>query len=185
VLYPRAFRLRYAEEMTRDFHELLREGLQEGDAKELVRVLAQAISDLALTALKERSTKFLRNAYLPVAPGTAARWGALSALLGGLLGATTFVPYLTRGNVKATESLTGQVASSGSPDALALAMLLSVLGMFGLYGTLVVRSGRPDALALSGATLAALSAVSISALLYGDKIAGSLGWLWTPGEGFS
>src|SRR5919112_6676305 len=69
VLYPRAFRLRYAEEMTRDFHELLREGLQEGDAKELVRVLAQAFSDLALTALKERSTKFLRNAYLPVAPG--------------------------------------------------------------------------------------------------------------------
>jgi hypothetical protein len=117
------------------------------------------------------------------------RGGALSALLGGLLGATTFVPYfvpyLTRGNVEATERLTGQVASSGSPDALALAMLLSVLGMFGLYGTLVVRSGRPDALAMFGATLAALSAVSISALLYGDKIAGSLGWLWTPSEGFS
>jgi hypothetical protein len=143
----------------------------------LVRVWAQASSDLVLTALKERSTKFLRNAYLPVAPGTAARWGALSALLGGSLEATTFVPafvpafvpYLTRGNVEATEALTGQVASSGSPDALALATLLSVLGIFGLYGTLVERSGRPDALALSGATLGALSAVCISALLYGDK----------------
>ena len=133
-------------------------------------MVAQAHSDLVLTALKERSTKFLWNAYLPVAPGTAARWGALSALLGGLLGATTFVPtfvpYLTRGNVEATENLTGQVASSGSPDALAT--LLSVLGIFGLYGTLVTRSGRPDALALSGATLGALSAVCISALLYGD-----------------
>jgi hypothetical protein len=185
VLYPEAFRRRYSEEMRRDFRELMREGLEDGGAKELVRVLAQAYSDLVLTALKERSTKFLRNAYLPVAPETAARWGALSALLGGLLGATTFVPYLTRGNVEATETLTGQVASSGSPEALALAMLLSVLGIFGLYGTLVVRSGRPAALALSGATLAALSAVCISALLYGDEIAGSLGWLWPPGEGFS
>ncbi len=115
---------------------------------------------------------FLRNTYLPVAPGTAARWGALSSLVGGLLGATTFLPYLSpylsRGNVEATDTLTGQV-SSGSPDALALAMLLSVLGIFGLYGTLVARSGRQDALALSGATLAALSAVCISALLYGDK----------------
>jgi hypothetical protein len=115
---------------------------------------------------------FLRNTYLPLAPGTAARWGALSSLVGGLLGATTFLPYLSpylsRGNVEATDTLTGQV-SSGSPDALALAMLLSVLGIFGLYGTLVARSGRQDALALSGATLAALSAVCISALLYGDK----------------
>ena len=181
VLYPEAFRRRYSEEMRQDFRELLREGLQQGGATELVRVLAEAFSDLVLTALKERYTMFLRNAYLPVAPGTAARWGALSALLGGLLGSTTFVPYfvpyLTRGNVEATETLTGQVASSGSPDALALAMLLCVLGLFGLYGTLVVRSGRPDALVLSGATLAALSTVCISAL-YGDKIAGSLGWLW-------
>jgi hypothetical protein len=30
VLYPKAFRRRYSEEMRRDFSELLREGLQEG-----------------------------------------------------------------------------------------------------------------------------------------------------------
>jgi hypothetical protein len=73
MLYPEAFRRRYEAEMLRDFSELIREGLQEGGSTELVRVLAQAFSDLVLTALKERSTKFLRNAYLPVAPGTAAR----------------------------------------------------------------------------------------------------------------
>jgi hypothetical protein len=123
---------------------------------------------------------FLRNTYLPVAPGTVARWGALSSLVGGLLGATTYLPYLSphlsRGNVEATDTLTGQV-SSGSLHALALAMLLSILGIVGLYGTLVAHSGRPDALAVSGASLAALSAVSLLAL-YAHTIAGSLGWLW-------
>jgi hypothetical protein len=90
--------------------------------------------------------------YLPVVPGTAARWGALSSLVGGLLGATTFVPYfvpylvpyLSRGNVEATDTRTGQV-SSGSLQALALARVLSILGIVGLYGTLVAHSARPDA----------------------------------------
>ena len=122
----------------------------------------------------------VRVAYLPGAPGTAARWGALSSLVGGLLGATTFVPYfvpyLSRGNVEATDTLTGQV-SSGSLHALALATVLSILGIVGLYGTLVAHSGRPDALAVSGASLAALSAVSLLALL-AYITAGSLGWLW-------
>lgn len=122
----------------------------------------------------------VRVTYLPGEPGTAARWGALSSLVGGLLGATTFVPYLvpylSRGNVEATDTLTGQV-SSGSLHALALATVLSILGIVGLYGTLVAHSGRPDALAVSGASLAALSAVSLLAL-YAHKIAGSLGWLW-------
>jgi len=172
VLYPKGFRQRYSEEMRRDFRELILEGLQEGGTTELVRVLAQASSDLVLTALMERSTKFLRNAYLPVAPGTAARWGALSSLVGGLSGATTFipffVPYTSRGNFEATDTLMGQV-NSGSLHTLALATVLSILGIVGLYGTLVAHSGRPDALAVCGASLAALSAVCISALLYGDK----------------
>ena len=120
----------------------------------------------------------VRVSYLPVAPGTVARWGALSSLVGGLLGAATFLPfltpYLTRGNVEATDPLTGLV-SSGSPQ-LALATVLSILGIVGLYGTLVAHSGRPDALAVSGASLAALSAVSLLAL-FAYTIAGSLGWL--------
>ena len=116
--------------------------------------------------------------YLPLAPGTAARWGALSSLVGGLLGATTFVPflspYLSRGNVETTPTLTGQV-SSGSLQALALATVLCILGIVGLYATLVAHSGRPDALAVCGASLAALSAVSLLAL-FAYTITGSLGW---------
>jgi hypothetical protein len=123
----------------------------------------------------------VRVAYLPVAPGTAARWGALSSLVGGLLGTTTFVPYLapylSRGNVEATDTLTTGQVSSGSLPALALATVLSILGIVGLYGTLVAHSGRPDALAVSGASLAALSAVSLLAL-FAYITAGSLGWLW-------
>jgi hypothetical protein len=126
----------------------------------------------------------VRVTYLPETPGTAARWGALSSLVGGLLGAATFLPfltpYLTRGNVEATDTLTTGLVSSGSPQ-LALATVLSVLGIVGLYGTLVAHSGRPDALAVSGASLAALSAVSLLALL-AYITAGSLGWLHPPGE---
>jgi hypothetical protein len=61
VLYPNAFRRRYSEEMRRDFRELMLEGFQEGGANELVRVLAQAFSDLVLTALKERGTPLARR----------------------------------------------------------------------------------------------------------------------------
>ena len=127
--------------------------------------------------------------YLPLAPGTAVRrWGALSALVGGLLGATTFVPYfvpflspyLSRGNVETTDTLTRQV-SSGSLQALALATVLCILGIVGLYATLVAHSGRPDALAVCGASLAALSAVSLLAL-FAYITAESFGWLNPPGE---
>jgi hypothetical protein len=73
-LYPNAFRRRYSEEMRRDFRELMLEGLQEGTT-ELVRVLAQAFSDLVLTALKERGTTAARRYahYLSVEPSIAAR----------------------------------------------------------------------------------------------------------------
>ena len=67
---------------------------------------------------------------------------------------------------------------------LTFATLLSVLGTFGLYGTLVARSGRPGVLALSGVTLAALSAISFLAL-YAYTTAERLGWLWPEGEGMS
>jgi hypothetical protein len=121
-------------------------------------------------------------AYLPVGPGSAARWGAFSSLVGGLLGAATFVPflvpYLSRGNVEAAATLTGQ-AGSGIPRALALATVLSILGIIGLYGTLAARPGSEaaDALAVSGTSLAALSALSLLALL-AYMAAGSLGWVW-------
>ena len=57
VLYPKAFRRRYAAEMRQDFSELVREGLHDGGTTESVRVLAQAFWEPVLTALKERSTQ--------------------------------------------------------------------------------------------------------------------------------
>jgi hypothetical protein len=74
VLYSKAFRRGYSEEMRRDFRELMREGLQ-GGATGLVRVWAQAFWDLVLTALKERSTLLsARSAYsLFLEPRMAAR----------------------------------------------------------------------------------------------------------------
>ena len=92
-LYPEEVRRRYAEEMVRYFGDLCREEWHSRGAKGMVLLWARTLPDLLFSVLKERGTNFLRGAYLPVAPGTAARWGALSALLGGLLGATTFVPY--------------------------------------------------------------------------------------------
>ncbi len=75
VLYPNAYRRRYEAEMRRDFRELMLEGLQEGA---LVRVLAQAFSDLVLTALKEWDTLLARRCayYLSVEPSIAARAAA-------------------------------------------------------------------------------------------------------------
>jgi hypothetical protein len=78
MLYPEAFRHRYEAEMRRDFHELMLEGLEEGGAKELVRVWAQVHSDLVLTALKERGTLLARRyaAYSSVDPRIAKRAAA-------------------------------------------------------------------------------------------------------------
>ena len=73
TLYPESFRRRYAAEMRRDFKELSREGLEEGGGSELVRVWATTLSDLVVTALKERSTVSARNAHPPVGPRLAAR----------------------------------------------------------------------------------------------------------------
>src|SRR5215210_5328270 len=63
MLYPKAFRDRYEAEMRRDFHEVLREGLEEGGVAELIRVWVQGLSDLVLTVLEERSPKLARLAY--------------------------------------------------------------------------------------------------------------------------
>jgi len=83
VLYPEAFRRRYEAEMRRDFRELMREVLEEGGAKELVRVWAQAHTDLVLTALKERSTTSASRyaAYLSVDPRIAKKAAARAVVV--------------------------------------------------------------------------------------------------------
>jgi hypothetical protein len=183
ALYPKAFRSRYASEMRRDFGDLSREGLEEGGGRELARVWAATLSDLVVTALKERSTTLARNAYLPVEPRIAARWGALSALIGGSLGVAYSVAFTLAisgstpdGPVWWDSRFTGEIHF--------VATFLSVLGMFGLYGALVARSGSPGKLALAGVAFAALSAASVLAKR-AHHSAIMLGWVRPGVEGFS
>ena len=72
-LYPTTFRRRYAAEMRRDFRELSREGLEEGGATEVARVWASTLSDLLVTALKERGAVPARNARPYVDPRIVAK----------------------------------------------------------------------------------------------------------------
>ncbi len=75
ALYPQTFRNKYGAEMRRDFRELSREGLEEGGATELARVWTSTLSDLLVTAVKERGTVSARNAYLSADPRiVAGRW---------------------------------------------------------------------------------------------------------------
>jgi capsular polysaccharide biosynthesis protein len=59
--------------MRRDFRELSRDGLEEGGATELARVWAATLSDLLVTAVKERGTVSARNAYLSADPKIVAK----------------------------------------------------------------------------------------------------------------
>jgi capsular polysaccharide biosynthesis protein len=80
ALYPRSFRRRYASEMRQDFGDLAREGL-EGGGKELARVWAATLLDLAVTAAQERGTMLMRDARLPLAPRVAARLAVAIVLI--------------------------------------------------------------------------------------------------------
>jgi hypothetical protein len=123
-----------------------------------------------------------RNAYLPVVPRIAARWGALSALVGGLLGVAYSVAFTVAINGSTPDGpawwdsrYTGQI--------LFLATFLSVLGIFGLYATLVAHSGRPDRLALAGA---AFGVLSTTAILVQKAFTTTMmaGWLRPGGEDY-
>jgi capsular polysaccharide biosynthesis protein len=81
VLYPKAFRRRYGPQMRRDFHELSREGLEEGGATELLRVWAATLSDLVLTALMERGVMPARNTQKPVDPRIVGRAMVVAVML--------------------------------------------------------------------------------------------------------
>jgi len=91
ALYPRAFRHRYAAEMRRDFCELSREGLEEGGGTELARVWASTLSDLLVTALKERGTAPARNGYLSMDPRIAARAMVAVVLVAAIVAVASFV----------------------------------------------------------------------------------------------
>ena len=84
--YPEEVRRRYSGEMVRYFGDLYREELMSRGPMGVALLWARTLPELLFTALQERGTLFRRNAYLPVAPRTVARGGALCALVGGILG---------------------------------------------------------------------------------------------------
>ena len=166
--YPEDLQGEYGEEMVRSFRDLCRREVRRRGVSGLLLLWVRTLSELVFTSLKERSTMLARNAYLPVRPVVVARWGGLSALLGGALGTGAYF-------------LGAYPSLPGSFVAMVLSSLLSTLGLIGLYGTLAESSDGPDPgrLATAGALLTALSVVSW--LVLGAFWAVSLAWSWAIG----
>ncbi len=160
--YPEEVRRRYAGEMVRYFGDLCREERLSRGAKGVTLLWARTLPELLFTALQERGALFRRNAYLPSDPEAVARWGALCALLGGIMG----VALRLISSILATLSILTGYYSYGSGPLVQLFTLswflgtlsLSSLGLFGLYGAVVRRSRRPGLLAGAGAIFSAAAA---------------------------
>jgi hypothetical protein len=193
--YPQEVRRRYADEMVRYFGDLCREERMSRGRIGVALLWARTLPELLFTALEERGTLLQRNAYLPVAPRTVARWGALCALLGGSLGvAYHLINYSLLG---ALNILTGDYSYGNDPFTMFFtlslflcALSLSSLGLFGLYGAVVARTGRPGLVAGAGAIFSAGSAMlwlatsgyaAINQLAYGLAFFAPFKWLWNTG----
>ena len=193
--YPEEVRRRYAEEMVGYFVDLCREEWNSRGARGVASLWARTLPELLFTALQERGTLFRRNAYLPLDPGTVARWGALCALLGGIMGVAL---RLIGSLLAALSILTGYYPYGSGPlvQLFTLSLFLgtlslSSLGLFGLYGAVVGRSGRPGLLAGAGAICSAAAAflwLSIggyaiaSQLASGSALFAPFEWLWNTGS---
>jgi hypothetical protein len=192
--YPQEVRLRYAEEMVRYFGDLCREEWRSRGPMGVALLWARTLPDLLFTALEERGAVLQRNAYLPVEPGIVARWGALCALLGGSLGVAYHLIgyFLFRG----LHVLTGEFYGDDpftrffTLSLFLCALSLSSLGLFGLYGAVVQRSGRPGLLAGAGAVFSAGSAAlwlatsgyaAVNELASGSALFAPFEWLWNTG----
>ena len=193
--YPEEVRRRYAGEMVRYFGDLCREERLSRGAKGVTLLWARTLPELLFTALEERGALFRRNAYLPSDPETVARWGALCALLGGIMG----VALRLISSILATLSILTGYYSYGSGPLVQLftlswflgALSLSSLGLFGLYGAVVARSGRPGLLAGAGAISSAAAAflwLSIGGYAIANQLASGSAlfapfeWLWNAGS---
>jgi hypothetical protein len=195
--YPEEVRRRYAEEMVGYFGDLCREERHSRGAKGLALLWARTLQELLFTALQERGALFRRNAYLPSDPGTVARWGALCALVGGIMGVTL---QLIGSLLGALSILTGVYSYGTGPlvqlftlSLLLGALSLSSLGLFGLYGAVVGSSSeaRPGLLAGAGATSSAAAAflwLSIGGYAIANRLASGsalfapFDWLWNAGS---
>ena len=193
--YPEEVRRRYSEEMVGYFGDLCREEWHSRGPKGVASLWARTLPELLFTALQERGALFRRRAYLPLDPGTVARWGALCALLGGIMGVArlmigTLLRVLTflTGNYSYGSGLLVQLFTL---SLLLGALSLSSLGLLGLYGAVVARSGRPGLLAGAGAISSAAAAflwlsiggyAVVSQLASGSALFAPFEWLWNTGS---
>lgn len=172
--YPKDLRREHGEEMARTFRDLRRREVEGRGVRGIASLWGRALSELAFTALKERSTmlarNLARNAYLPARPAVVTRWGGLSALLGGVVGTAAYYVGVS-------------VSLPLSFVVLLFSVLLCTLGLFGLYGSLAAASGRighPGRVAVVGASLAAVSVVSWVALGAFRALVPVWGWVVGP-----
>jgi hypothetical protein len=194
--YPQEVRRRYAEEMVLYFGDLCREEWHSGGPKALAILWARTLPDLFFSALKERGAVLPMNAYMPVEPARVTRWGAKCALVGGSLGVSYFFLYpLLLGALMSILTETFPYGSDPftmvfQPSLLLVALSLSSVGLFGLYGAVVARSGRPGLLAGTGALFSAGSAALWLAtsvyfpmymLVRGSALFAPFEWLWYTG----
>ena len=195
--YPEEVRRRYADEMVGYFGDLCREERLGSGSGGMALLWARALPELLFTALKERSSLFQRNGYLPAGPRAVARWGALCALIGGSLGvAFHLIEYSLLGAIgflTGNSYINDPLTRFFTFTMLLSALSLSSLGLFGLYGAVVARSSeaRPGVLAGAGAIFSAAAAflwLSISGygavhdLASGSAFFAPFEWLWYAGS---
>ena len=152
--YPKDLRREYGEEMACTFRDLRRRELERRGVRGIALLWVRTLPELVFTASKERNTmlakNFARNAYLPARPAVVTRWGGISAILGGVMGTVAYYVGVS-------------ISLPISFVLLLFSVLLSTLGLFGLYGSLAATSGRlghPGRIASVGALLATASVVS-------------------------
>ena len=193
--YPEEVRRRYGNEMVGYFEDRCGEERMNGSPKGVALLWARTLPELLFTALEERGALFRRNAYLPAGPERVARWGAFCALLGGILGVTF---QLIGSLLGVLRILTGYYPYGNGPlvqlvtlSLILSALTLSSLGLFGLYGAVVARSGRPGLVAGVGVVFSTASAVLwlatsgyavVSQLASGSPLFAPFEWLWYAGS---
>ena len=193
--YPEEVRRRYGDEMVGYFGDLCREERMNRGSKGMALLWVRTLPELLFTALEQRGALFKRNAYLPAGPERVARWGALCALVGGIMGVTL---HLIGSLLGVLSILTGYYSYGGGPlvqlFTLSLflgALSLSSLGLFGLYGAVVARSGRPGLAAGVGLGFSTAAAVLwlatsgyavVSQLASGSALFAPFEWLWNAGS---
>jgi len=95
VVYPSAFRARYADEMAQLFDDQLRDARLSGAPGASGRAGLRALRDLAIAAAAERARRDRTVAHsLATAPSNSSRALGLVGIIGGLVLVAAFLPNL-------------------------------------------------------------------------------------------